>query len=576
MVSKIAVIALVAIVAVPILLGYAFNLTEVTETDYRTTGEDVNVTPLLQNGVGYSYTQADVYNLNTNFDQGYIPTKVLPAYTTTTTKTSMFTQKFVYSNGQYQTGARPIAPYSYVYYSNDYNGDITQSGYLTVQIWDTAVNAQFASMLRFHTFYWDSMTSKMYVTAYPSDSDRILISQVWDIDDPSRYTYRFIATQDMPGNTLPAYTGNSYLERGFLDPSGETQSYVDFAAGYKLEVPVKVPDNSGTNDGILNTNKIGLNLPEYPNNVLLTMDLNTITDSSYQMIFDLKGYGLFENYFTLTKSTDSSGTHWEFYRGRPYSGYNKVLDLYYDSDRLSNTYQIYIDNTGIEFRYVGNWPTLIGEANYFQKFRYDRDFSYYIGGLKKINFWTDTPKMRVDYSEYRAFEYPVIEDQVYKPSDFKTNPATTISGNVVYGRSLTFGSNTYTVTDGNITMGTHKIPVKGMVLDSVPNDHGSYDNRINGTKVSESANPATITFNGKWSASITSIDQEIYTYSKTEWKAGQFGWDGMDHNFLLVGLLTSFGVFIALGIYARKTRSGGLMPLIIVTGCATVLFFILL
>jgi hypothetical protein len=252
------------------------------------------------------------------------------------------------------------------------------------------------------------------------------------------------------------------------------------------------------------------------------------------------------------------------------------MDLYYDSGRLSNTYQIYVDNTGMEFRYVGNWPTLFGPANVYQTFRYDRDYSYQIGGLKMINFWNSTPVMRVDSSEYRAFEYPIIEDQAYNPADFKTNPATTLSGNMIYGRSLTFGSNTYTVTDGNITLGSHKVPVKGMVLDSIPNENGNYDNRINGTKVSESANPATITFNGKWSASISTIAQESYTYTKTEWIAGSFGWDGIDQNFLIVGLITCLGVFIALGIYARKRGTGGLIPLMIVTGCAAAVFFIML
>ena len=53
MVSKVAVIALVAIVAVPIMLGYAFNLTETTKTIY-TDGVETNVTEYITRGTYYS------------------------------------------------------------------------------------------------------------------------------------------------------------------------------------------------------------------------------------------------------------------------------------------------------------------------------------------------------------------------------------------------------------------------------------------------------------------------------------------------------------------------------------------
>jgi hypothetical protein len=45
----------------------------------------------------------------------------------------------------------------------------------------------------------------------------------------------------------------------------------------------------------------------------------------------------------------------------------------------------------------------------------------------------------------------------------------------------------------------------------------------------------------------------------------------MDDNFLIVGLITCLGVFIGLGIYARKTGKG-VIPLLIVCGGAAALF----
>ena len=183
--------------------------------------------------------------------------------------------------------------------------------------------------------------------------------------------------------------------------------------------------------------------------------------------------------------------------------------------------------------------------------------------------------MRIDSAEYRGFESPVIENVTYTPASFRTNPSTTIENIYTYGTSIVFGSTTYTVKDKCISIGTHKIPLNGIVFDSVPNELGTYD-RINGDVVSTSANPATIRFNGQWSASVSTLAQDQVTYTKTEWTPGHFGWDGVDQNFLIVGLLTCLGVFIALGIYARKRGTGGIIPLMIVTGCAAAVFFIML
>lgn len=576
MVSKIAVIALVAIVSVPILLGYAMNLQEVTVTDYKETGDPVNVTPLYQNGTGYTNAFADIYNLNTNFTQGYGKVPVLPDYQSIiNTKSSMIMSRENLAAGQ-NPGEYNLAGWQYIYIESDFNGISTTKGYLTLQIWDVQTNSPFAAEHRIHSVYWDQKTKNIDVTYYPYNDDQVLLTHNWPITlNMDRYLLKFFDSYDVDGGATPHYNWTGFIERALVstDPYFGSMKYVDFSAGFLIDLPVDLPDDSYYHDQILLNNMFRLNLPEYPNNVLITMDLNTITASSHDVILQLQGYGSYSVPYTISKTTDSEGVHWTLNYGRPYIGSTKIADLYYDSSRLSNTYQLLVKSTGIEMRYVGNWPTVIGEANAYQTYTYNRDVG---GGLRYINFLTDSPKMRIDGAEYRAFEYPIIEDQSYNPADFKSNPATTISGNVMYGKSITFAGTTYNVTDGNIMLGTHKIPVKGIVFDSIPNSDGNYDNRINGTKVSESANPATIRFNGQWSASIATVEQERYTYTKTEWVAGSFGWDGIDHNFLMVGLLTSFAAFVGLGIYARKTRSGGVIPLLIVTGSATVLFFLML
>ena len=231
----------------------------------------------------------------------------------------------------------------------------------------------------------------------------------------------------------------------------------------------------------------------------------------------------------------------------------------------------------LEFRYVGAWPSLIGEANYYNitDVQYKVSAPLFSGIPIGGSYAPYSPTMRVDAAEYRAMEYQIINDRTYSPADFKTNPSTTIDNVQIYGSSLDFGGNTYTVSKGNITLGTHQIPVKGLVLSSVPNGNGEYDNKIGDTVISTTAAPSAIPFNGKWSASISTVAQEQYQYTKTEWIAGGFAWNGMDDNFLMVGLITSLGAFIALGIYARRSRAS-VWPLMLVCGGAAALFFIML
>ena len=84
MVSKVAVVALVAIIACPILIGYAMNMSQVTVTEYKPTDDGMIITPLLQNDVEYTQVYSDIYDLNTNFsDSPLYPsnrTKTLPIY----------------------------------------------------------------------------------------------------------------------------------------------------------------------------------------------------------------------------------------------------------------------------------------------------------------------------------------------------------------------------------------------------------------------------------------------------------------------------------------------------------------
>lgn len=577
MVSKAAVIAIVAILAVPILLGYALNVEQVTETDYKTTGDPMNVTQLLQTGTNYTYASADVYQLNTNFSITPVSnSKVMPMYQgLTTAKTSLPVQEYGYGidggqmPGQLPPGTVPgrnlLSIWNYLYFQSNITA-ADNTNYVNLSLVENG--SAVAAVTRLHTMYWDATTSTIKYTHFDGG---ILTSGELTVSNPGQTEYVFSG----PGT----YTATGYLLRSNVNPSSiPSHYYVDFAAGFKF---ISSEDTGGFSTPYYKYSAV---LPQHSRSATFTIDLSSITDNDY--VFDVLGY-------RLTKSTDAGIVKWTVTSST--SDPIDPFDLYYDQSSSSNTYQVKttIDETSavsigsgmikytaqVDFRYVGSWPQFIGEANYYQSYSLQKEYikvgSPELPSLSFGGYSVYSPLIRIDAAEFKAFEYPVVENKTYEPASFKTNPATTINNIQLYGPSFTFGGNTYSVSKGNITMGTHNIPVNGLVLSSVPNPNGGYDNKIGNTVISTTAAPSAITFNGKWSASISTTAQEEYQVTKTEWKAGDFAWDGIDQNFIMAGLLASLGAFIGVGIYARRTKSS-VWPLLIVCGGAALLFFVML
>lgn len=581
MVSKIAVIALVAIVACPILLGYAMNIEETTVTDYKSSNDSVNVTPLLQSGTEWSYAAADPTQLNnptTSFRSEYANTGAfIPFYNkiTNVKTTTPYTHNHVNSWGaggsDFTLGVPNYLNYDVIVYYN-----VSPSNYVTAKFYNLS-NTLLFTLNYFTHFNYDATNNRITYYAYTSNA-------VGSSEQPGTFGFNN-ETVDHIDYTIVG--GAKPLDYSYVEKSGNA-TYADISSGWYFGKYSNQPIS------------YMVGLPNNTNSIIFTINLDSITASDYSVVFSMQPIDfLFEKTTTggVAKYTLKNVTG-----GSP--GEYVDFELYYDPTRSDNTYQIYCDltktsedssykyyNQHIECRYVGGWPTIIGKANSYMT--YSGDVPHQTGILapdvyfSRLSIYANnsygdvnaarTPTMRMDAATFRAFEKPIIENSTYVPSAYRSNPATTISGDYLKGYSFTFGGNTYLLDkDNNITMSSHKIPVNGIVLDSIPAEGGGYDNRINGTVISNTASPSTIVFNGKWNASISTESMESYTYTKTEWKAGEFAWDGIDHNFLLVGLITCLGVFIGCGIYARKSRSGGIIPLMIITGCAAFVFFIML
>lgn len=568
-VPKIAVMALVVIIAAPILLGFALNLTEETVTQYEPTGDKVNVTQLLQNGSQYTYTHGDLYSLNSITAIGPITNygyKSLPVYESVGSVSSSLPldQKIYTSNYPTLNGGNGTSIRSWdLFYLQANPG--TNSGYVSViySYYDSdyGLTTMF-TVDRVFSIYYDK-TSDHVTTLYFTDNTFTTLTTATGINVTDA-GYRL-------GLSYTSYDGELYIE----SRDNNTATFVDPAAGYHFDYSTN--DFYGASYLVF--------MPDQTKQFTLTVNLDSITDPNYTVNFDVYNSGYS---YKLVKTTTGSDVSWQWMK----SNGTDPVTLYYDPNRSDNTYQIYIHveeeefeiygNTYyyalyVDFRYVGSWPTVMGPANYFQTYtklvgRHVTAYNMSYFRLYGDNSGIDrTPTIRVDDAYYNAFQYPIVENQSYAPGDFKINPSTTISNVEIYGSSIEFAGQTYKVTNGNITLGTHQVSVNGLVFDSRPVLNG-YDNRINGYVVSTTATPATMTFVGKWAADITTSSMAASTYTKTEWTPGQFGWDGIDTNFLIVGMFTSLAAFIGLGIYARK-HGGGVIPLMIVCGGAAVLFF---
>ena len=136
------------------------------------------------------------------------------------------------------------------------------------------------------------------------------------------------------------------------------------------------------------------------------------------------------------------------------------------------------------------------------------------------------------------------------------------------GDSITWGGETYAVTDGKITVNNVKIKVSDLQLDSKYLD-GVRTNYINGRQISTGSNSLQLT--GTWAAIVSLSELDHSTTTSTEWIAGEFAWNGVDQSFALMGLITCVAVFVGLGMYGA--RSGAKVgTLMIICGFAALIF----
>ena len=538
MVSKLAVAALVFIVASPILLGYALSLDEVQSEYYEKNGDTVNVTPLIRKGISYDVISADPWTMN------YWPTYNSPYYVKQTgTFTNIYQAQVKTTPGEdpMDLGLVDFLTEAHMVMANQgIDATVTKSDFST----ETIINVKDISY---------------------TDSNKTL--KIWaGVNEYTFVNATWVTTTPPAGYTGVTFTTYKYqaLTPGVASTNG---NYVDLTGGFKM---------------ITGYDSKQINMSAPTESLVMTIDLYYNTNSSFTI--DFRGGG--DSNDSATYYFEKNGSAWDvktsvYENGAWVLKVITSLPVYGSTDSV---YQIEYNVDNITFNYIGNWQSAFGKLNTYMT--YGPFDNSYLGGVKPSylssirmnpgNDKSDSPTIRLDVAMLRGNTYSVIENKTYDPASFRpNNPYTTISEIQKYGTSIEFGGHTYTVSNKEIQIGSHKVSLEGLNFNSVLLIDGTYDNRIGDTVISNTATPSTIVFNGIWSASVVTESQHTEIKTETKWVPGEFGFNGLDESFLMIGLLSSITAFVLIGMYGR--RSGAkVLPLLIVCGGAAAVFFIMM
>lgn len=591
MVSKVTAIALVAIIAVPILVGYGLNFNTGTETVYEPAGDVTNVTQLVQNSTEYNYVSSDLLALNSDniyFDR-YNYTAIGDVHNTWSIGNPMIPA--YQSFGSSYSGL--------YYYSSTYTNTAPPSINLATidKLWITVDNQNLplTNSTGFNvTITHDNNTSatiqKVVEVYYDKTADLNKLSYTY-LQTPELHTGGVSDASSLSFSLGANYAGTVYVQwRNTTDTAQSISTagrYVNLTDGFRLYPPLhRFAPGTEVTPTIL---RPVLYTPTAAQKVLLTIDLDSITDSEYTWYIEPSTARISTTFpmagerIVLHKTTDSS-VHWTFSRyaealyGTNDPSYSEEL-LYVPGG--PNVYQLELTPNKATMFYVGGWPNVMGYANSFRSWSADTEIG---GDIVKLAFtsynstnYVESPIMRVDYAKVRATETKTTVDLTFAPTNIKpVNPITTMDNIAKYGTSIDFGGINYPVHNGDITLGTHPISLNGATFSTIQNTAGMYDNKINGYLVSTTAAPATITFNGVWAFNMNTQSMNSSIVEINEWSPGGFAFaDGVGFDFYLIGLLTSIAAFIFLAMYGRRSgaKVGGLM---IVCGGAAFMFILLI
>lgn len=165
---------------------------------------------------------------------------------------------------------------------------------------------------------------------------------------------------------------------------------------------------------------------------------------------------------------------------------------------------------------------------------------------------TNNPDIRIDLASVAMGSFPSTKDYTLNMSGLFPNKSYTAKLNSIgiYGDTLTVGTHAYTVTNGRISIDGETVALKGTTISSRWNG-SSYDLYVASHKIGTSSAPASITFGGEWSLTVTAQILKQVTGEKAEWAPGSFAFD--EDSFKGVIVLAAALTFIGVGMYGARS-----------------------
>ena len=543
--AKIVMAAVVLIVAVPILLGYGMSFQDVEKTTWNT-GVEKNVTNYLYNDTEYSPVSIDSYSLNSMVLKDQIST-LIPQYKT-------FGDEKTNVPYTRTTWTAPIA-----FEANQYNYSVY------IDPVSTPIRADFNHI--------NNSSFTLYVLSCVYDAANHTISG-YHVSGGTVSAYSYPAA---PGgnnwdpivtfqegsvtiNTLltQPYSNNKYanLVDGWTIPA--IPSYNGSPVGGQYAYAPNTANGSPYNDIILS-----INLGSFVGTASYTVDYSNGADPQSVTIESQQVAGV----HTLTAYLNNHENEQTIYMSLA----NNVPSADH------NWYQLRASSNGIILSYVGDIGSTFGAYQAYDdaswSFSTPKD-SYSIYGIYLPDNTTIT--YRGEYAIQKGFDYPIIKNNSYTPKSFSGDSSeVTISQIYRYG-SFEWGGETVTIDSNGsyLVEGRRSNVDKGIVLKTLYED-STYTNYINGREVSQTSTAPVLNFNGAWDCTVKSTTLTSETSTSSEWVPGEFAWNGVDTSFALMGLITSVGVFVGLGMYgARSGAKVGMLMLI--CGGAALIFLALI
>ena len=238
--------------------------------------------------------------------------------------------------------------------------------------------------------------------------------------------------------------------------------------------------------------------------------------------------------------------------------------------------QIVISADAITVSGIVAWPSMYSSASTLNSVSFERVAPGQYAGIMDRGH-TVGVSLRIDSVQVLGGYFPTTKD--YSLNVGESFPDRSVSIDFpsvgIYGSSIAVASGsatvTYTIADGKLS-DLDNTPMLDAVFSSTVMD-GEYSISLNGKEILTGTEPMIITFDGDWSMAVNLYLLESFTSSSLEWVPGVYAFDQTDST--VVGIFACVGAFIALAM-VRPFSGAKMIMLAIVCGCGAIIFLIML